>query len=156
MYNDANGMSGVWNIASPQLNVDPEFFNPVNGDFHLQPGSPCANYGTNGSFLTLTDLDGGPRTNSAGQVDLGCYEFNNTATHPADTNATFVITTAEYNAYAAAWKAGQPWTNGPNPGPNPIPANWVTRAGYLMTNGGTYTNAGSARPVNWKSVTLGE
>ena len=27
----------------PQLNVDPKFFNPVNGDYHLQPGSPCAN-----------------------------------------------------------------------------------------------------------------
>ena len=156
MYNDANGLSGVWNSATPQLNADPKFFNPVNGDFHLQPGSPCANYGTNGTFLTLTDLDGNLRTNSLGQVDLGCYEFNTAVTHPADTNGTFVITPAEYNAYAAAWKAGQTWTSGPNPGPNPIPANYVTRAGYLMTNGGTYTNAGSARPVNWKSVATGQ
>ena len=59
----------------------------------------------------------------------------------------------EYNAYAAAWKAGQTWTNAPNSAPNPIPipANYVTRAGYLMTNGGAYYNDGSARPTNWKT-----
>ena len=57
----------------------------------------------------------------------------------------------EFQAYAAAWKAGQAWTNGPNPGPNPVWANYVTRAGYLaFTNGGAYTNDGSARPTNWK------
>ena len=147
MYNDANGTSGVWNNSLPQLNVDPKFFDPVNGDFHLQPASPCLNAGSNSvAFLPLTDLDGNVRTNNAGQVDLGCYQFNNTATHPADTNGNFVITAAEYTAYAAAWKAGQAWTSGPYP----ITANYVTRAGYLMTNGGTYHNDGSGRPVNWK------
>jgi len=153
MYNDAGVLSGIWDIASPLLNVDPKFFDPVNGDYHLQPGSPCANAGTNSpAFLLLTDLDGNVRTNSAGQVDLGCYEFNKTATHPADTNANLVISAVEYNAYAAAWKAGLTWTNGPNHGPNPIPANYVTRAGYLMTNNsGAYTNDGSARPTNWKT-----
>jgi predicted outer membrane repeat protein len=152
MYNDANGMYGVWNNALPQLNVDPKFFNPVNaiyGDYHLQLGSLCLNSGTNGTFLPAIDLDGNARTNNAGQVDLGCYEFNNTAKHPADTNANFVISAAEFNAYAAAWKAGQTWTNG---GPNPISADYVTRAGYLMTNNsGVYHNDGSARPVNWKT-----
>jgi len=63
-------------------------------------------------------------------------------------NGDFVITPAEYAAYAAAWQNGQTWTNGPNP----IPANYVTRAGYLMTNGGAYYNSGSARPVNWKLI----
>jgi hypothetical protein len=151
MFNDANGMYGVWDNSLPLLNVNPQFFDPVNGDYHLQTTSLCANCGTNNaSFLPLTDLDGNLRTNSAGQVDLGCYEFNKSATHPADTNADFFISSAEYSAYAAAWKAGQVWTNGPNPGPNPIPANYATRAGYLMTNGGTYTNDGSARPTNWK------
>lgn len=99
----------------------------------------------------LTDLDGNSRTNSAGLIDLGCYEFNTTTPHPADTNAAFVLTVNEYNAYAAAWKAGQTWTNGPNPGPNPMLANYVTRAGYLAyTNNGVYTNNGSARPTNWR------
>jgi hypothetical protein len=99
----------------------------------------------------LTDLEGNNRTNSAGLIDLGCYEFNTTTPHPADTNADFVMTLGEYNAYAAAWKAGQAWTNGPNPGPNPTLANYVTRAGYLaFTNSGSYTNNGAARPTNWR------
>ena len=150
-FNDADSLSGVWDIALNNIDLSPQFFDPVNGDYHLQTNSPCANAGTNGApSQPLTDLDGNLRTNSLGQVDLGCYEFNNTATHPADTNGVFTITTSEYTNYAAAWKAGLTWTNGPNPGPNPISANYVTRAGYLMTNGGAYHNDGSARPVNWK------
>lgn len=157
MFNDANGMYGVWNNTLPLTNASPNFFNPISGtvtgDYHLQTNSPCLNYGTNGTFLPLTDLDGNTRTNSAGQVDLGCYEFNNKAVHPADTNGTFVITAGEYATYAAAWKAGLSWTTAPTNAPNPIPipANYVTRAGYLMTNGGGYYNDGSARPTNWKT-----
>jgi len=152
LYNDVNNMYGVWDIAQNILNVDPKFFNPVAGDYHLQSTSPCLNYGTNGApSLPLTDLDGNARTNSGGQVDLGAYEFNTSATHPADTNAAFIITTNEFNAYSAAWKAGLAWTNAPASAPNPIPipANYLTRAGYLLSNGGAYTNNGSARPTNW-------
>jgi predicted outer membrane repeat protein len=147
----ASSMYGVWDLTQNLIYLDPQFFDPVNGDYHFPGTSPCANAGTNGApALPLADLDGNLRTNSLGQIDLGCYEFNTTATHPADTNAVFTITAGEYTSYAAAWKAGQTWTNQPNPGPNPISANYVTRAGYLMTNGGAYHNDGSSRPVNWK------
>ena len=154
LFNDINGTYGVWDIAqSPQLNMDPQFFNAVTGDFHFSGTSPCENMGTNGALgQPLTDLDGNLRTNTLGLIDLGCYEFNTTATHPADTNAAFTITSGEYASYAAAWKAGLTWTNGVTPGPNPISANYLTRAGYLMTNGGAYYNDGSARPVNWKPI----
>lgn len=148
-FNDADSIYGVWDIALNNIDLSPRFFDPVNGDYHTQTNSPCANAGTNGApSLPSTDLDGNSRTNSAGLVDMGCYEFNIAATHPADTNASFVITPAEFNAYAAAWQNGQTWTNAPNP----IPANYLTRAGYLMTNGGAYYNSGSARPVNWKLI----
>ena len=149
MFNDAHGMYGVWDIAQNLLDVDPQFFDPVNGDYHLRPTSPCANAGTNGApSLPATDLDGNSRTNSTGQVDLGCYEFNTSATHPADANGNWAISNDDFAAYAAAWKSGQTWSNAPTV----IPADYVTRAGYLMTNGngGAYTNDGSARPVNWK------
>ena len=146
-FNDADSIYGVWDIALNNIDLSPQFFDPVNGDYHIQSTSPCKDAGTNGApSLPATDLDGGPRI-ANGTVDLSCYEFSTAATHPADTDTNWVITAAEFNAYAAAWKAGQTWTNGPNP----IPANYVTRAGYLMTNGGTYHNDGSARPVNWKT-----
>ena len=145
-FNDADSIYGVWDIALNNIDLSPQFFDPVNGDYHIQSTSPCKDAGTNGApSLPATDLDGGPRI-ANGTVDLGCYEFSTAATHPADTNGDFVITPAEYAAYAVAWKAGQTWSNAPTV----IPANYVTRAGYLMTNGGTYHNDGSARPVNWK------
>ena len=145
-FNDADSLYGVWDIAVNNKDVSPQFFDPVNGDYHIQSTSPCKDAGTNAApSLPLTDMDGGPRI-ANGTVDMGCYEFSTAATHPADTNGAFVITSAEFNAYAAAWQNGQTWTNGPNP----LPANYLTRAGYLMTNGGTYHNDGSARPVNWK------
>jgi parallel beta-helix repeat protein/predicted outer membrane repeat protein len=149
-FNDVDSMYGVWDIATNNIDLSPRFFGPVNGDYHTQSTSPCIAVGTtNAPMLSATDLDGNPRILN-GTVDLGCYEFTTNVTHPADISGTFVITATEFNVYAAAWKTGQTWTNGPNPGPNPIQANYVSRGGYLMTNGGAYYNDGSARPVNWK------
>jgi Right handed beta helix region len=146
LYNDVHDMYGLWQYTGNLLDVDPQFFDPVNGDYHLRPASPCVNSGTNGApYLPATDLDGNVRINN-GIVDLGCYEFNNSFFHPADTNNDWVISMAEYNAYAAAWKNGQSWTtNAPV-----ISADFATRAGYLLQNGGAYTNDGSAQPTCWK------
>lgn len=144
--NDAHGMFGVWDVALNNPDVDPQFFDPVNGDYHLRGASPLVNAGTNGApSLPATDFDGEARI-ADGTVDIGCYEFANTARHPADVNADWVISDAEYTAYAAAWKNDQTWS----PGPVPIPADYVTRAGFLKQNGGAYHNDGSARPVCWK------
>jgi hypothetical protein len=149
--NDVDSIYGVFSIAQNDIDLSPQFFNPISGDYHTQSTSPCKAVGNiSAPSLPSTDLDGTPRVLN-GLVDLGCYEFTTNVVHPADTNALFVITPSEFNAYAAAWKNGQTWTNGPTPGPNPVPANYMTRAGYLMTNGGSYYNDGSARPVNWKT-----
>jgi hypothetical protein len=149
--NDVDSIYGVFSIAQNNIDLSPQFFNPIAGDYHTQSTSPCKSAGNiTAPSLPATDLDGTPRVLN-GLVDLGCYEFTTNVVHPADTNALFVITASEFNAYAAAWKNGQAWTNGPNPGPNPVPANYMTRAGYLMTNGGSYYNDGSSRPVNWKT-----
>ena len=146
-FNDVDSMSGVWDIAVNNIDVSPQFFDPVNGDYHVRSTSLCINAGTNGApSLSPTDLDGAPRI-ADNTVDLGCYEFSNTSGHPADVNNDWMITDAEYTAYAAAWKNDQTWATAPNP----IPADYVTRAGYLKSqSGGAYHNDGSTRPVCWK------
>jgi len=57
----------------------PAFVDPLNGDYHLLPSSPCIDAGDNAEASTPTDLDGGPRI-VFGAVDMGAYEY------VADTN----------------------------------------------------------------------
>ncbi|MHB8644097.1 MAG: InlB B-repeat-containing protein [Gaiellaceae bacterium] len=54
------------------IQADPKFVDPANGDFHLQPGSPAINTGSS-SGAPATDFDGHAR--SDGHVDIGAYEF---------------------------------------------------------------------------------
>ena len=61
--------NGVGNITNAPL-----FVSPVNGDFHLQPDSPCINAGNRSWSYGPTDLDGNPRV-VGGAVDIGAYEF---------------------------------------------------------------------------------
>ncbi len=73
--NDAHDIFGVSDLFGSGLDVNPQFVDPENGDYHLQSGSPCIDAGTNGAlFLPAADLDGNPRT-LGGMVDLGCYEL---------------------------------------------------------------------------------
>ena len=177
LYNDANDLSGVWTLGAPgigNINLDPAFFDPIHGDYHFPEAfttgpyagsqTPCANAGTTAqnttpalplaalalvTAATATDLDGNPRVNTSGYVDIGCYEFNSTAFHPADILGANSISAADFNGdpslslngYATDWLQGLPWpapTGGwtyPTPNPNPIPADYVTRAGYLLQVG---------------------
>ena len=74
-YNDADGFFGIWDLFENNLDVDPQFVDPANGNYHLQGGSPCVSVGaTNAPSLPSTDLDGKPRV-VGGMVDLGCYEL---------------------------------------------------------------------------------
>ena len=119
-YNDVDDLSGPkWDLAQNLIDLSPRFYDPINGDYHIQTNSPCVATGTtNVSALPATDLDGNPRVVN-GKVDMGCYAFISSVTHPADTTGGFVITAAEFNAYAAAWTNGQTWTSGPNPWSEP-------------------------------------
>ncbi|BCD62251.1 hypothetical protein NitYY0826_C1127 [Nitratiruptor sp. YY08-26] len=70
-YSDIEGgYTGTGNI-----NEDPKFVDPINGDFHLQPDSPCINKGDNNApALPPTDFEGDPRI-IGGIVDIGADEF---------------------------------------------------------------------------------
>ena len=59
------------------IQEDPLFIDPDNGDFHLQECSPCINAGTpdtTGLNLPVFDLDGNPRIVD-GIIDMGAYEY---------------------------------------------------------------------------------
>jgi hypothetical protein len=92
------------NIANAPLFVD-----PANGDFHLQPNSPCINAGTNGSVDSATGLDGNPRI-VGGTVDMGAYEFQSLALTPPMIHYV--------------WQA--------SPAPTPPFTNWDTAAHVLQ------------------------
>jgi hypothetical protein len=52
----------------------------VNGDYHMQPGSPCIDIGDNNSVTSTTDFDGKGRVldgdgNGMITVDMGVYEY---------------------------------------------------------------------------------
>lgn len=74
--------------------------------------------------------------------------------HPADNNpADSRLTINETTAYGAAWRKGATWTAGPNP----IPIDYVTRAGTLWKNGEAYTidSRISAPPLWWVNTSSG-
>jgi hypothetical protein len=66
--------------APPNIDLDPLFRDPPNGDFHLRPQSPCIDYAEWDGALYDFDVDGNPRALYGGGGyypvrDLGAYEF---------------------------------------------------------------------------------
>lgn len=69
---------GGWSGAgSSNISTDPDFVG--GGNYHLDPGSPCIDTGSNTSAPS-DDLDGSPRpvdgdNNGTATTDRGCYEY---------------------------------------------------------------------------------
>lgn len=75
--------------------------------------------------------------------------------HPADRNpADDRLTMTEVSGYAAAWKGAESWPVAPNP----IPLDYVTRAGALWKGGESYRYDPSAGepPLCWVNVDRGQ
>lgn len=73
--------------------------------------------------------------------------------HPADlAPADWRLSVNEVTAYAASWQTGESWINGPNP----IPVDYVTRAGFLWKRGEFYlfSPAISLAPAYWINRTV--
>jgi hypothetical protein len=110
-----------------------------------QATPPSAEFGTK-AFQGLVSVDG---IDSA----VGGYAtILPPQLHPADRNpADFRITINETTAYASAWRKGQPWEIGPNP----IPVDYVTRAGLLWKKGESYRfDATNGAPPLWWTSSL--
>ncbi len=146
-FNCAGDLAGVWDVASDNIDAAPMFYDAPNHDYHLMPGSPCLDAGKNDApELPAVDLDGEPRVVNA-QVDIGADEMPSvTDTHPADIDADWAISAAEYADYAAAWKTNGLWALPPSP----VSPEFATRAGFLrQQGGGAYQNVGGKKPVCW-------
>ena len=65
--------TGSYNGAG-NIVADPLFLDATNGNFRLQPESPCINTGNSALAASLTDLDGNPRI-LGDRVDMGAYEW---------------------------------------------------------------------------------
>jgi len=146
-HNIYTSASATWDNEEGNLTVDPLFQDPDNGEFHVVTGSPALNAGLNTApGLPDTDLDGNPRIIDS-IVDIGAYERTTAALHPADLNEDWIIDSTEFNSYNDAWRTNTDWQNEPAT----IPLNYLTRAGYLLQNGGGYQNIGIGKPVCWVS-----
>jgi hypothetical protein len=153
-------MIGYWRVDEKNLISDPKLANvkPLDYeaaivhagiDYHLTSDSPAIDAGTNSVLPDLEeyDLDGNSRLLN-GVIDIGAYERNTTALHPADTNGDFVISSEEFESYNSAWRANDIWPTSPEV----ITADFVTRAGYLLQKGGDYKNIGVGKPQTWVPV----
>jgi hypothetical protein len=71
LYNNSPDYLGT--VSDPtELSGDPLFLSAA--DRHLQSGSPARNAGTDGSGMTMVDIDGEGRPEGAGW-DMGCDEY---------------------------------------------------------------------------------
>ena len=62
---------GIGNITN-----DPRFVHAAAGNYRLQSISPCINAGIKQDWMIgATDLDGNPRLDTGGRVDMGAYEY---------------------------------------------------------------------------------
>jgi hypothetical protein len=80
-FQHSNIEGGTNGGGNGNINLDPKFVDPLNGDFRLRSDSPCVDSGSNTLLLSdmLYDLDGHPRILDGNGddwlvVDMGPYE----------------------------------------------------------------------------------
>jgi len=113
-FNNTSGATDGTVIIGPNsLYVDPVYVNPKNGDFHLQPGSPCIDKGDNNApLLPSVDFEGDQRifdgdNDGIATVDMGCDEYSPiTVTAP---NGGEIIPSG--STYPIQWEAPQDAVN---------------------------------------------
>ena len=94
-------IEGGWPGAG-NINANPAFVNPANGDYHLSAWSPAIDVGT-ASGAPDHDLEGTPRPQNAG-YDMGAYEFVGTPLLPAFTDvAPDLGLDVSSGEFGAAW-----------------------------------------------------
>lgn len=109
-------VEGDWTGQGEQnIDIEPRFRNPHDGEFHLRPGSPCIDAGNNTLLPdhTYYDLDGrsrwvddpGVEDTGYGEgniVDIGAYEVQDPSC-PTDVNSDGMSDVADIIALYEAW-----------------------------------------------------
>jgi probable HAF family extracellular repeat protein/predicted outer membrane repeat protein len=91
--------AGYWDNNGTPGDSSDDFW--VQGDYHLQPESPCINAG-DPAFVPEsgeTDFDGNLRVR-LGRVDIGA---NEAGSHPADFNEDGIVDLLDFNLLATVW-----------------------------------------------------
>ena len=135
---------GVWDALHGAVKFGP-FLDDLERALHYTVGPPSGAGGV-GEFRGVGSLNGDTTPIIGSSSILPELEQ-----HPADRDpANWSLSLSEITAYGAAWKRGDLWPIGPNP----IPIDYVTRAGALWRGGEGYAQnlmAGPA-PLWWVNL----
>ena len=111
------GSSGSQFLVHTSVQPGQAFFEGYSSEFVIEQEGPGAH--------VLMSFDGAPWDNANALDGM---------LHPADLNEDWRLDINEVTGYGRAWKTGALWENAPNP----IPINYVTRAGAIWKNGESY------------------
>ncbi len=132
--------SGTYDSVNNRVKYGP-FFDSTARTLSYDATPPSGTAGDN-TFTGTASADGDNSTIGGDSVVSVCAD-----THPADTDNNFAVSISEVTAYGSAWKKGATWTVPPNP----IPIDYLTRAGAIWKSGEKYKyNSGSGNcPLCW-------
>ena len=120
------------------IDEDPMFIDPENGDYHLQLGSPCIDNGKNDAIEGIyLDYDGKVRIwdgdeISGAIVDMGVYEFGALEPVEGDTNGDFLVDHLDPFFFSTQWYSEE---NATNYRCNVIPASVINEKDLLKLIG---------------------
>ncbi|MHC4945844.1 MAG: hypothetical protein ACYTG7_22760, partial [Planctomycetota bacterium] len=163
-FSNVGGFSG----GADNIDADPLFMDPAQGDFHLKGTSPCINRGTIDGAPPL-DIDGDPRP-YMGLAEMGADEF--TGLHPMEIEEFFLSAgqggEIDFFINAGVEHAGQPYVllgslsgTAPGyslPGGKTLPLNWdgftdlvlmYLNNTYFLDFLGKLDSSGQAVPLLW-------
>jgi hypothetical protein len=119
---------GSWDSVNHKVKWGP-FFDNTARTLTYQVTPPAGQTGVV-QFTGTASFDGADQATGGSSSLDKCTALP----HPADLDVNFRMVIGEVTAYGAAWKTGATWPVAPNP----IPIDYLTRAGYLWKQGEVY------------------